>query len=332
MYCWGQPLNQSVKIVESVGRRLQQARLAKNLEIEDVAEKTKIRPNRIIDLEADEYVHFPNPTYAKSFLANYARFLGVDIQEELEKFRAPKTISVGNYQYLSSSSSQKSVQEPRRIEAIGFRVPPAVVVVLVFIVLVGVPVFSYLALNLAWEPGTIRVTTAGNTVKSAGESTNPVVPSQSAVDSLQSTVKPSPAEENSATVPHNSPQQGDVKEGATPTPFAVQARIEDGIEVRRALPAGAPESSTAIETPTKTSLSTLPQKKLELRVLKRTYVKVTKDEEGTQPVFDGYASPDSRPIIVEGKRFWVHVSEKGAVEVRKDGQLVPGSSDDIVIN
>ena len=74
-------------MVESVGRKLQQARLARKLEIEDVAEKTKIRPDRIIDLEADEYSHFPNLTYAKSFLAKYARFLGVDIQEELEKFQ-----------------------------------------------------------------------------------------------------------------------------------------------------------------------------------------------------------------------------------------------------
>ena len=62
-------------MVESVGSRLQQARVAKKLEIEDVAEKTKIRPNRIIDLESDEYNHFPNLMYAKSFLAKYARFL-----------------------------------------------------------------------------------------------------------------------------------------------------------------------------------------------------------------------------------------------------------------
>jgi len=319
-------------MAESVGRKLQQARLAKKLEIEDVAEKTKIRPNRIIDLEADEYAHFPNLTYAKSFLSKYARFLGVDIQEELEKFKTANAISLGDYQYLSSGSPQKSVQEPRRIEAIGFRVPPAVVVVLVLIVLVGVPVFSYLALNITRVADTNQVATAGNTVKSPDESANPVVPSQSAADSLQSMAKSSPAEENSAVVPHNSPQGGDVKEAATPSPFAVQARIEGGIEVRRALPVSTPESSTPVETPTKTSLSTIPEKKLEVRVLKRTYVKVTKDEEGTQPVFEGYAAPDSSPIVVEGKRFWVHVSEKGAVEVRKDGQLVLGSSDDIVIN
>jgi cytoskeletal protein RodZ len=266
-------------MVESVGRKLQQARLAKKLEIEDVAEKTKIRPDRIVDLEADEYAHFPNLIYAKSFLAKYARFLGVDMQEELEKFQTGRTISVGDYQYLSSGSPQKPVQEPRRIEAIGFRVPPAVVVVLVLIVLVGVPVFSYLALNITQVADTNQVATAGSNVKPAEESTRPVVPSQSAADSLQSIAKSTPAEENSAVVPQ-----------------------------------------------------VVPEKKLEVRVLKRTYVKVTKDEEGAQPVFEGYAAPDSSPIVVEGKRFWVHVSEKGAVEVREDGQPVLGTSANIVIN
>ena len=63
----------------------EESRLARKLGIEDVAEQTKIRPDRIIDLEADEYSHFPNLTYAKSFLAKYASFLGRDIQEELDK-------------------------------------------------------------------------------------------------------------------------------------------------------------------------------------------------------------------------------------------------------
>ena len=317
--------------MESVGRKLQQARLAKKLEIEDVAEKTKIRPNRIIDLEGDEYAHFPNRTYAKSFLAKYARFLGVDIQEELENFQVSRTISVGQYQYLSSNSPQKSGQEPRRIEAIGFRVPPAVVVVLVFIVLVGVPVFSYLALNIP-VAGTSRVPAAANTLKSADESSIPVFSSKTVADSLESSAKPSPAEETSAAIPGNGPPQGDTGESKTSASVAVQARTQDGTEVRRALPVSVSESSTPRETPTRTSLSTLPEKKLEVRVLKRTYVKVTKDQEGTQPVFEGVAAPDARPIIVEGKRFWVHVSEKGAVEVRKDGQLVLSSSDDLVIN
>lgn len=315
-------------MVESVGRRLQQARLAKKLEIEDVAEKTKIRPNRIIDLEADEYGHFPNLMYAKSFLAKYARFLGVDIQEELDKFLVAGTISMGDYQYLSSGPPQKFVAQPRVQMVKGFRVPPAVVVVLVLIVLVGVPVFSYLALNIPRVAGTNLAANTVKTERSADQS--PTAIAQSSADSLQSLTKPSSLDENAGAGGQTSPP----REEATPGPSATasQPRIEDGVEVRRALPVNAAESSTAAETPTKASLSTLPDKKLEVRVLKRTYVKVTKDEEDAQPVFDGFAAPDSRPIVVEGKRFWVHVSDKGAVEVRKDGQLILGNSDDIVIN
>jgi transcriptional regulator with XRE-family HTH domain len=99
-------------MVESVGRKLHQARLAKKLEIEDVAERTKIRPDRIIDLEADEYSHFPNLTYAKSFLAKYANFLGLDIQEELNKFQISPTISMGDYQYLSSITAHNGTLKP----------------------------------------------------------------------------------------------------------------------------------------------------------------------------------------------------------------------------
>ena len=49
------------------------------------------------------------------------------------------------------------VQQPRwtqRIQPKGFRVPPAVVIVLVLVVLVGVPLFSYLALNIPRVAGT----------------------------------------------------------------------------------------------------------------------------------------------------------------------------------
>ena len=110
-------------MAESVGWKLQQARLARQLEIEDVAETTKIRPERIIDLEADEYGHFPNSTYAKSFLAKYANFLGVDIQDELDKFRVERTISLAAYPYLTGPPVSKQFLEPHRITPRGFRVP-----------------------------------------------------------------------------------------------------------------------------------------------------------------------------------------------------------------
>jgi cytoskeletal protein RodZ len=316
-------------MVESVGRKLQQARVARKLEIEDVAERTKIRPDRIIDLEADEYSHFPNLTYAKSFLAKYARFLGVDIQEELDRFQISPAISMGDYQYLSSIPVQNPAQRwTQRIQPKGFRVPPAVVVVLVLIVLVGVPVFAYLALNIPRVAGTNFASTVDKARQSPGEPAKTGDPAASDTDPLKSLATQSPSEANAAAgaISSPAPRRQEVKTDTIPP------RDGGEVEVRRALPANASQSATPVETPSRTSLSTLPEKKLEVRVLRRTYVKVTKDEEGAQPVFEGFAAPDGRPIIVEGKRFWVHAQDKGAVEVREDGQLVPGNSGDIVID
>jgi cytoskeletal protein RodZ len=314
-------------MAESVGRKLQQARLARKLEIEDVAERTKIRPDRLIDLEANEYSHFPNLTYAKSFLAKYARFLGVDIQQELDDFQISSAISMGDYQYLSSMPPHNAQQArwTQRIQPKGFRVHPAVVVVLVLIVLVGVPVISYLALNIPRVAGTNFSAANESTNQAAVASTQAVSPVPSAAGSTQALAAQSPSGGNPASS-SSAPQPSELKADATP------ARNEDRIEVRRAQAAGTPVSGTPVDTPVRTGLATLPEKKLEVRVIKRTYVKVTKDEEGAQPVFDGFAGPDSRPIVVQGKRFWVHVLDKGAVEVREDGQLVPGNSGDIVID
>jgi cytoskeletal protein RodZ len=314
-------------MAESVGRRLQQARLARKLEIEDVAETTKIRPERIIDLEADEYTLFPNLTYAKSFLAKYAKFLEINIQEELDRFQVERAISLNAYQYLTSQPQPNRSSGARRITPKGFRVPPVVVGILLLVVLVGVPLFSYLALNV---PRVVGVRFAGakngeierpkDAPEKAGlEQKPPDLPSESGV---------STSDANPAMASQNQKQDDEAKEGLAPASSPIQGHLEEGVEVRRALPVDSPAADAQVRT----VAPTLPDKKLEVRILKRTYVKVTKDQEGAQPVFEGFAGPDSRPIVVAGKRFWVHVLDKGAVEVRKDGQVVPSDSGDIVIN
>jgi cytoskeletal protein RodZ len=223
-------------VAESFGRKLQQARLARKLGIEDVAEQTKIRPDRIIDLEADEYSHFPNLTYAKSLLAKYASFLGRDIQEELDKFQISPTISMGDYQYLSSITARNQGQQPRwtqRIQPKGFRVP-RVVAVLVLIVLVGVPVSSYLAIR------SVAGTNFADTTDKANQSA--VAPAKtvgtaSDSDSVKSLAAQSPSEESAAVASPSASQQQAVKADAT----AVR------IEVRRALPVGASQSATPVD-------------------------------------------------------------------------------------
>lgn len=73
-------------MLQRAGVRLQNARETRGLTIEDAARATRIRPQQLRDLENDDYGNFPNPTYAKSFLTQYARYLEVDVSQERETF------------------------------------------------------------------------------------------------------------------------------------------------------------------------------------------------------------------------------------------------------
>src|ERR1700679_1669019 len=64
--------------MKTVGKQLQEARLAKNWTPELAARETKIKVERLRDLEADDYSHFTSPTYARGFVRTYARSLGLD--------------------------------------------------------------------------------------------------------------------------------------------------------------------------------------------------------------------------------------------------------------
>jgi cytoskeleton protein RodZ len=64
--------------MKSVGKQLQEARLAKNWTPELAARETKIKVDRLRDLEGDDYSHFTSPTYARGFVRTYARALGLD--------------------------------------------------------------------------------------------------------------------------------------------------------------------------------------------------------------------------------------------------------------
>jgi cytoskeletal protein RodZ len=64
--------------MKTVGKQLQDARLAKNWTPELAARETKIKVDRLRDLEADDYSNFTSPTYARGFVRTYARALGLD--------------------------------------------------------------------------------------------------------------------------------------------------------------------------------------------------------------------------------------------------------------
>jgi hypothetical protein len=114
------------------------------------------------------------------------------------------------------------------------------------------------------------------------------------------------------------------------TPASASATPDRTVEVRRALPVTSADKDTTNASPTETP-SVPPSQKLEIKVKERTWLRVTKDRENSEPVFNDFVGPNSPAIVIQGKRFWVKALDKSALELRKNGQAVNGQDSDIVI-
>lgn len=349
-------LLQSVAMVETLGTRLHNARLRRGWEVDQVAEMTKIRPERVLDLEADDYSEFPSLVYARSFLAKYARLLGIDIRSDLDNLRVSQSISLVDYQYLRSMPV-KHAPTSRPIEPRAFRVPPLLIAFLVLMVLVGLPVFAYLAIGVA----RLQPRYAGDAVPPAEAFAGvpvPVAAQPSPAETLESLIKDGPAPDGiaGATPPGgplrtSPPMTADAVAAAAsrsgPLPVIATSPGADSLPVAAVAEQGpkpenspVPGRSPAVAAASPAATAPSPEaspapaegKRLEVRALRRTYIKVVRDHRGSQPVFSGYASPKAEPIVVEGRRFWLKVSDRRAVEIREDGQVVHVRSANIVID
>lgn len=72
---------------QRVGERLREARMAKGLEIEQVAAETRIPQRHLETIEASDFGALPSRTYAIGFSRTYARTLDLDEKEILDQVR-----------------------------------------------------------------------------------------------------------------------------------------------------------------------------------------------------------------------------------------------------
>src|SRR6202142_4772467 len=73
----------SASRMNSIGERLRQERLRQGLDLEQIAELTKITPLMLEAIESDDFDRLPGSFFARSFVRQYARALGLD-EEEFE--------------------------------------------------------------------------------------------------------------------------------------------------------------------------------------------------------------------------------------------------------
>ena len=68
-----------------IGTTLREARRAKDLDVPECEEHTKIRGKYLRALEAEQFDLLPSPTYVRGFLKTYSEFLGLDSQLVLDE-------------------------------------------------------------------------------------------------------------------------------------------------------------------------------------------------------------------------------------------------------
>src|SRR5213083_2834957 len=70
-----------------VGQALRKARKERGVELSEVERVTKIRVKFLEAMEEDLWDALPAPAYARGFLDIYARYLGLDQQALLDRYR-----------------------------------------------------------------------------------------------------------------------------------------------------------------------------------------------------------------------------------------------------
>ncbi len=72
----------------SIGQRLHEERLRKNVQLSEIAEFTRIRTGFLEAIENDRFDQLPGAFYARSFIRQYARYIGLDdpeLEAEIER-------------------------------------------------------------------------------------------------------------------------------------------------------------------------------------------------------------------------------------------------------
>lgn len=112
-------VHDSERGVTSLGSRFAMAREALGLDIERAARETRIKVQRLREIEADNLSHFSHPSYARFFLVNYAKYLNVPVEEISEALPLQGAVGCEGYQYLQENDG--SVYKPLPTRSFGFR-------------------------------------------------------------------------------------------------------------------------------------------------------------------------------------------------------------------
>lgn len=313
--------------IEGLGKKFQEARVARKLTLDEAARMTKIRPQRLAEIEADDFSKFPSLAYAKGFLLIYGKFLDVDVTPYLDAFEDSESVTVDGYSYLQENEHAKPVSAPvvRRRPAASRstggsnRVSP-----MPLIVGVGVLVLGFLAMKFFLNVQRLAPARGSSTAQTSATAT-PAVGSAG----LSPTVAP-----NVAVVATSAPVASPVPTQAEPETrkaLAADSTASAEPEVRKAKPVTKEELSEPGAATNSAPQESAEQNRVAIQPLKRTYVRVTLGDEA-KAAFERWVSPADGPVEFRGKHVAIRVLDPEAVKITKNGQALAQNDQDVTVN
>lgn len=116
-----------------IGEILREARVAKNLSLDDVQEMTKIQKRYLAAIEQDDFHALPGRFYARAFIKEYAQAVGLDPTEVLQDFDEDKiqTEEEQTVQYTRMERSRRT--RPAKVGSSIFSLLPTIIVIILVI-------------------------------------------------------------------------------------------------------------------------------------------------------------------------------------------------------
>lgn len=319
---------------DSPGKRLTSARTAKGISLEEAAHATKVRPEKLVALEKEDWGAFPSMAYAKSFLQLYARYLGVDVSQALSMLDSSMPIVVDDYQYLTNAPDRPS-ETISRGDTYARRGSFGPLSLFIFVTLGALAVLWFIVKTTFERLGT-DAEHLGREQTEAVVTPEPILPTPrpKPVMATPVPIRATPAVRFMPPAPNLSPESSLIPPATTPRAMATP-------ELRSTpapFPALTPARTTSAGTPIPAAISekdraflaslatplpiTEPTHELIIEARKKTWVRVWRDDQRSQPVFDAYVSPEDGELKMQGTRLYVEVSDGDGVKIRKNGRTL----------
>ena len=314
--------------IEGLGKKFEEARVARKLTLDEAARMTKIRPQRLAEIEADDFSQFPSLAYAKGFLLIYGKFLDVDVTPYLDAFEDSESVTVDGYSYLQENERAKPVSAPvvrrrSRPAATGGsnRVSPMPLIVGIVVLVVG-----FLGMKFFLNVQRLAPGKGGSSAQTSATATPAVATGGSSPAAAPNVAAAATSAPVSSPVPTLGPPE---TRKALATNSTAPASGE--LEVRKAKPVTKEELAQAREGGTSPAPESNDQNRVAIQPLKRTYVRVTLGDDG-KAAFERWVSPSDGPVEFRGKHVAIRVLDPEAIKITKNGQELQQSDQDVTVN